>query len=432
MTSTIICKFTAIVSILSVVLTGCTPHLHHDAPAPPPGTTQDKQLLRPTAFIVLFYRESSYKGAGRIHELHIDETRVGPLTAENYYRIELWEGDYLFSVHLPAEDFLGVQSLPQHTSMRISLRPESTPEILLFRYIDGEGIDRVESDGTAVITRIEHSRNLAASLTARDTAQVKYVFDARYDGPAKSGKAHGYGTLTWADGSIFQGQFEYGELTDTGKFFTTHGPVYLGPKRKGRPVGPGVWVAPAGRILYAGPFKEELPHGIGIRSGGQAPEFCVYEMGQDKTKTIFQLAEEAIDEEDKHIILDAQIPVAQGAVKTEVPPLPHIPSTADHTPSAGPQGSAQLNRGPVPSSTDSDLQNDASKRRAESGKGAAEAIPTREQRVSSKYKAIKQAIEKMLADKRDWCKDEFKLGRQLCECAPFAADFDRWNGCVGR
>lgn len=433
MTHQIICKFAAIVIALSVVLTGCSPPLHRDTRMPPAGTTpQQGQTLQPNTCVVLFYRESSYKGAGRIHELRIDETCFGPLTAENYYRMELWPGDYLFSVHLPAEDFLGIQSLPQHTSIRISLRPSNAPQILLYRYVDGEGIERVESDDAAAIARIEHSRDLAANLTARDTAQVKYLFDARYDGPAKSGKAHGYGTLTWDDGSIFQGRFEYGELTDDGKFFTTQGPIYFGPKHKGRPIGPGVWVTPSGRIQYAGPFKEELPHGIGLRSGVEAPEFCAYEMGEDKTKTIFQLAEEAIEEEDKLKTQGPQIPVAPGSVGVEAPPPPHIPSAAGDTSSAGPKDSAQLKRDPATSPAEPGLSKDVPIGRKDNAKGTTEVIPTREQRVSSKYKAIKQAIQKKLADKRAWCKDEFILGRQLCECAPFASDFDRWNGCSGR
>jgi hypothetical protein len=53
------------------------------------------------------------------------------------------------------------------------------------------------------------------------------------------------------------------------------------------------------RILYAGALKDELPHGIGIRSGIKAPELCVYENGKDITKTIKQLAREAVDAEDQ-------------------------------------------------------------------------------------------------------------------------------------
>jgi hypothetical protein len=137
----------------------------------------------------------------------------------------------------------------------------------------------------------------------------------------------------------------------------------MGPKSKGRPIGPGVWMTLDRQILYAGAFKDELPHGTGTRSGTEGPEFCAYVNGKDVTKTIKQMAQEAVDEEDKRDI---------------------------------------------------------------------EPKPSRNERVLAKFKIIKQRIEKELEKKRQWCREEFALGRQLCKCAPFAVEFEQWRGCIDR
>jgi hypothetical protein len=353
----------AIAIVLAALLTGCLSHSDYPVLSTENGITPTSYALRPAPLVVLFFRESSYKGLGRIHELKIDGKPVGPLTADSYFRIELWPGDYQFSVHLPSEDFFGFYSPPENTTMRLSFGENASSGIFVYRYVDGEGIYRVEPVDDAVIARIEHTRVLSANLSARDTAQVKFLHGARYDGSASSGKSHGYGTLKWDDGSVLQGRFEYGETTEEGEFYTTDGKIYMGPKSKGRPIGPGVWMTLDRQILYAGAFKDELPHGIGTRSGTEGPEFCAYKNGKDVTKTIKQLAQEAVDEEDKRDV---------------------------------------------------------------------EPKPTRNERVSAKFKIMKQRIEKELEEKRMWCQEEFALGRQLCKCAPFAVEFEQWRGCIDR
>jgi hypothetical protein len=289
----------ALAIVMTALLTGCLMGSRCDDRPTGSGALTTGYALRPDPLVAFFFRESSYKGLGRIHELNIDGKPVGPLTADNYFRIALWPGEYYVSVCLPAEDFLGAYRPPENKTLRLTFSARAGSGIFVYKYVDGETIYPVEPVDNAVVAGIEQSRVLAADLSARDTAQVKFLHDARYDGPASSGMAHGYGTLRWSDGSMLQGRFEYGETTQEGEFFTADGRIYMGPKSKGRPIGPGVWMSSDRRLLYAGPFRNELPHGIGIRPGLEAPEFCEYDNGRDITKTIWQMANDAVDEEDE-------------------------------------------------------------------------------------------------------------------------------------
>ena len=397
------------------------------------------QERRPDTFIVYFYRESSYKGLGRIHDLRIDGKQIGQLTADNYYRIELWPGEYIFSVYLPEEDFFGTKSPAENSSMRLIFRPNSAPNQLIYQYIDGDGIHRVDMADESQITLLKEGRTASANLSARDTAQVKFLFDTRYDGPAKLGKAHGNGTLTWNDGSVFRGRFEYGQLTQDGKFYDSTGRIYLGPKTKGRPIGPGVLTTTAGRIIYAGKFDNEIPHGIGIRSGVEGPEFCVYKNGEDVTKTIWQLTYDALEEEDKQLaeedkrlsnknaeVVSLESKIIHEEQETAAPPEepngvavdPDSYSNTDQevsSPSAGKEEKTKI---------------------LKDSKGKKETNPqlplTREDRVAAKYKEINLKIQRQIEEKKAWCQEEFDLERHLCICAPFAADFESWTGCTSR
>lgn len=422
----------AIAILLTALFTGCLNHPDYDVRPTGNGITPTSYALRQAPVVVFFFRESSYKGFGRIHELKIDDQLIGPLAADNYFRIELWPGGYQFSVHLPSEDFFGVHSPPENTVIRLEFGHNTSSDIFVYRYVDGKGIHRVEPVDDAVIARVEHLRVLSASLSARDTAQVKFLHDARYDGPASSGKAHGYGTLTWDDGSMLQGRFEYGETTHEGEFFTADGKIYMGPKRKGRPIGPGVWMTLDRRILYAGAFKDEQPHGTGIRSGIDTPEFCVYENGEDITKTIKQLAQEAVDEEDQRIKEEKAVAVepklANGTEKIAADPIKKVNSADMIEKSPSPTAGNQ----PTPASSIPDQEIIAATAKLKAQTNGIKPKPTRHQRVLAKYKEMKQRIEKQLEEKRLWCQEEFALGRQLCKCAPFAIDFEQWRGCVAK
>ena len=417
---------------LIMLLVGCQagpdrgPHTTHR------GSSPTGDLRHAETVVVYFYREASYKGLGRIHELKVDSKTIGPLTSDNYYRMELWPGDYQFTVHRPAENFFGAHSPPENTGMRLSFVRNDGTGIFVYKYVDGSGIHRIEPVDNAMIARIEHARMASGTLSARDTAQVKFLHDARYDGPAKFGKAHGKGTLTWDDGSILHARFEYGEATADGEFFSTTGKIYLGQKRKGRPVGPGVWLDSQRRILYAGNFKDELPHGVGMRSGEEIPEFCVYDNGEDITKTLWQLAQQAVEEEDREIREENTVGLEANTEKAIEEPA------AD---SKGAPQQADQEEEALMSLVD--ISFDTSAETPDPGQGSAitgvkrrrsdsEAKPTRDERISAKYTMIKQSLAQQIEEKRLWCLEEFDLGRRLCECAPFAPNFEHWNGCISR
>jgi hypothetical protein len=422
----------AIAILLAALLTGCQSHSDYHLLSTGNGITPTSYALRPAPLVVFFFRESSYKGLGRIHELKIDDKPIGRLTADSYFRIELWPGDYQFSVHLPSEDFFGSHSPPENTTMRLSFGESASSGIFVYRYVDGEGIYHVEPVDDAVIARIEHTRVLSAHLSARDTAQVKFLHDARYDGPASFGKAHGYGALKWDDGSVLQGRFEYGETTEEGEFFTTDGKMYMGLKSKGRPIGPGVWMTLDRQILYAGAFQDELPHGTGTRSGIEGPEFCVYENGEDITKTIKQLAQEAVDEEDKRTKEEETVD-AESNDASEVDEIPVDSNQGDNaSPNAEKSSVPPVGNQPMTAASIPDKNLTATTAEANDLPDATKYKPTRNERVLAKVKIIKRRIEKKLEEKRLWCQEEFALGRQLCECAPFAAEFKKWSGCVDK
>jgi hypothetical protein len=422
----------AIAIVMTVLLAGCLNHSDYDVRPIGNGITPTDYSLRPDPLVVFFFRESSYKGLGRIHELEIDDKLIGSMTADNYFRIELWPGEYQFSVYLPAEDFFGAHSPPENNIMRLAFGKSAGSGIFVYKYVDGDGIYRVEPIDDAVIARIEHTRVLSADLSARDTAQVKFLHGARYDGPASSGKAHGYGTLTWDDGSTLRGRFEYGETTQEGEFFTTEGLIYMGRKSKGRPIGPGVWITLDRRILYAGPFKDELPHGTGIRSGIEAPEFCVFENGKDVTKTIWQMANEAVDEEEKRIKEEKSVDIESKHITSteDISNNYSSEATTDNKAEKSPlppTGNQPLTASSLPSQEDVAAPVEPNRRPDVLGPEA-----TRNERVSAKYKMIKRRIDQQIEEKRIWCQEEFALGWQLCKCAPFAIDFEQWRGCVDR
>ena len=127
----------AIAILMTVLLAGCLIPADHDVRSTGNSITPIGYALRPDPPVVFFFRESSYKGLGRIHELKIDGKPIGPLTADSYFRIELWPGDYLFSVFLPAEDFFGSYSPPENTIMRLIFGKSTGTGVFVYKYVDG-------------------------------------------------------------------------------------------------------------------------------------------------------------------------------------------------------------------------------------------------------------------------------------------------------
>ena len=304
MTSTLLClqpfcNFAFL--LLSLILMGCgisTRQQHR--PTAPLEVRQENHHC-----ILYCLRKDGFTGQGRIHLLKIDGKPVGELTGSNYYRIALHPGRYTVSVYLPPEIFLG-QSKPALSQTKcIDLAASGTGRSFLLQYVDG-----METGSLSFYPLMDQDpplddRVLAAAIDLGQTAQVRAWYKARYEGPARHGRPHGKGTLTWTDGCFYQGIFEYGHPTTKGRFYFPNGQYFRGNLRDGRPYRSGVLFTPEGEILFAGPFVAEKPHGSGIRIGKQGPETCRFENGNDVTQTIDQHAIEAFKarEPQKKVVL---------------------------------------------------------------------------------------------------------------------------------
>jgi hypothetical protein len=244
---------------------------------------------------IFFFRQPNYMGGGRIHMLRLDGHAIGELTGDNYYRLELWPGEYQFTVFLPSEIFFGQTNPPMSISDRVFLEPGDAGAAFTYQFTDGMGDRGFQRRRVTVRPTALAGRSMAARLTARDTAQVTSWLNARYDGPAIHGRPHGRGTLTWPDGGVYKGIFEHGCPTGKARFYFPNGQVFMGVFAKGRPESPGILMAPDGHILFAGRFVDEKPNGVGLRTGTTGPEFCIFDHGRDTTKSFRQLAAETMD-----------------------------------------------------------------------------------------------------------------------------------------
>lgn len=351
----------------------------------------------PQTITLYFYRQWSYKGQGRPHIMKIDNRPVGELTADNCFRMELWPGEYHFAVFVPGETFFGQTHPPMSIGKRLLFKPQQVGKIFACQYSDGMNSHSFELKSWPESASVIKGRILEKELSARDTAQVKTMYDTRYDGPAMHGQAHGMGTLSWSDGGIYKGVFEYGEPTNEGKFIFPNGLIYMGPLYKGRPKGPGVLMTPDGRIVYTGKLKDEKPNGLGIRTGDQGPEYCTYANGLDTTKSIRQLAKEALEAEDRKR--------AEERSKSEK--IIEAAGAKTHGNTATPLVEAGSPRKIGPESIQ----------------------VTPYARELAMRKKIRKEQQKKIAVERSWCENEFSQGRKWCICAPFDENAGRWKAC---
>lgn len=77
-----------------------------------------------------------------------------------------------------------------------------------------------------------------------------------------NGKRHGYGVMTWPDGSSYRGEFYNDEITGKGKYIYADGKIYTGPMVKGKANGIGILEWPDG-TRYEGEFVDNRMEGKG-------------------------------------------------------------------------------------------------------------------------------------------------------------------------
>jgi hypothetical protein len=290
------------------------------------------------------------------------------------------------------------------------------------------------------------------------------------------GKPHGRGTLTWDDGCRYEGVFDYGQLTPEGKFHFADGRIYMGQLYKGRPKGRGILLSPEGRVIFAGFLVDEAPHGRGIRQGPNGPEYCIFEHGADITKPIRQLADEAVEAEEK--ALDALLNQKEAAEAEESPAvLPNgvtgtdtpegagehasealepkdgvdsVSGTQDETqiiapvaqgPAIGPEDMAEKRVAVEPAEVEEVIEEVTP---SETEEGTVPDVPEepdyhkqlehmrlyRQWRLIITRKAISAEHQADLDQEKAWCDDELADGRDWCICAPFDPDAGQWRSCM--
>jgi hypothetical protein len=279
-----------------------------------------------------------------------------------------------------------------NTGYTLQLTPREVGKAIVYIYEDGQKIRRREADKT-LLASIQKERTLATALNAGQTAHVTEFFDTRYEGPEMHGKPHGRGVLYWEDSSRYEGVFHYGQLTQEGKFYFPDGRIYMGRLDKGRPKGSGVLMSAKGKVLYAGPFKDEQPNGTGIRTTGEGPAYCNFKAGVDVTPSFFDLAKAAADQEEQM----------------------ELKSFYTYWPS------------PEMTGADAGYLESYHKIYQELIEDLKE---SRKRRESAAYAKLAEAQQARIDLERSWCEKEFRQDRKWCICAPFDEQVRKWEACV--
>jgi len=105
-----------------------------------------------------------------------------------------------------------------------------------------------------------------ASATAGGT--LKYADGRVYDGEFKSGLRHGKGVMTWPSGRRYEGDFVKGNRTGKGTLTYPDGRVYTGDFVDGEQTGRGVMTLPGGKRLEGRFTKGEIRRAV---TPGEAP-----------------------------------------------------------------------------------------------------------------------------------------------------------------
>jgi hypothetical protein len=411
------------------LLFGCAASSGGNSTIPSAENPAGLQMPAPDKIAIFFFRKANYTGGGRIHILKVDNRQIGELTADNYYRLEFWPGEYQFTVFLPSETFFGQTNPSMSISDRVRFGPADTGGVFAYQFTDGMGRRGFERRRLTHPPSFMSARSLGGSFKARETAQVTMFLDTRYDGPAINGQPHGIGTLTWPDGAVYRGVFEHGIATDKARFVFPDERIFMGSYHKGRPNSPGVLTTPDGRILFAGDFVAEKPDGVGLRAGKETPEFCVYDHGRDITKSFRHLARETLDAEDEAQVqafsrridrIGTQIEAANERLfklkTSETADSVHASEQAAELESSIRE--LEITRASMERTAATDLKKFVEKLRA-----------SRWERELIKVMELKKDHQARVEEERIWCQEEFSLGRRPCGCAPLSSDYLNWQTC---
>ncbi len=127
----------------------------------------------------------------------------------------------------------------------------------------------------------------------------------RYVGDFKDGKAHGYGTYLFADGSKYVGDFKDNQRTGSGEYSWSDGRKYTGQFLNGKMHGYGVLLGVD--VRYEGEFVDDKYQGLGILydSDGRSKYEGIFFEGEFIKKQIIKMDEIVLKEFFKTIEQDS-------------------------------------------------------------------------------------------------------------------------------
>ena len=127
--------------------------------------------------------------------------------------------------------------------------------------------------------RGEGERNAQGQREGRGT--MVYAAGNMYEGQWRAGKPHGQGKATYATGNVYGGGYVEGERHGHGKYSASIGDVYEGEWLAGKKHGRGKYTSAAGDS-YEGEYAEDKKHGKGTYTyANGAVEVGCYEAGAD-------------------------------------------------------------------------------------------------------------------------------------------------------
>ncbi len=101
------------------------------------------------------------------------------------------------------------------------------------------------------------------NLPSGNDETLTFADGKQYQGTFVAGRMQGFGTLTWPNGDVYVGTFNANAITGAGRFFWKEGSVtYEGTFENGKRHGLGVMLWPDGR-RYDGAFRLDTRHGFG-------------------------------------------------------------------------------------------------------------------------------------------------------------------------
>lgn len=139
--------------------------------------------------------------------------------------------------------------------------PEPAEDVYEGPLVDGvrEGFGTLTyADGSV------YEGEFANDLPSGNNETLLFADGRRYQGTFIEGQMQGYGTLEWPNGDVYVGTFNANAITGTGTFYWQNLNVsYKGTIEDGKRHGLGVMIWPDGR-RYDGAFRQNERHGFGI------------------------------------------------------------------------------------------------------------------------------------------------------------------------